>query len=282
MKIGIIIPAHNEEFYIVRCLESFISQTVRPDKLIVVNDTSTDATAETVSRYIVDHPWINLVHLRSVAEHQPGAKVVEAFNYGYSRLGSDFDLVGKFDADIILPPNYLEKILAEFRRNPRLGLCSGLLYIKKGEQWEYEAISDKSHVRGPIKLYRQQCLSSMNGLRPGLGWDTADEILAQFYGFDTKTLPELLVKHLRPTGSTYLASSSKKQGQAYYNLRYGFTIAFLAALKMASIKRSWTVLKDSMRGYIKAKRSNTPAIVNSEEGRFIRKFRWKNIRKNLF
>ena len=281
MKIGIVIPAHNEEFYIVRCLESFISQTVRPDKLIVVNDNSTDATAEIVSRYVVDHPWIHLIHFKSGPAHQPGAKVVNAFNYGYERLGGDYDLVGKFDADIILPSNYFESLLEEFSQNPRLGLCSGLLYIKKGDQWEYEAISDKSHIRGPLKLYSKECLSSMNGIRPGLGWDTADEILAQFYGFETKTLTKLKVKHLRPTGDTYLTSTSQKQGRAHYNLRYSFTIAFLAALKMASIKGSWKVFTQSMRGYIVAKRSNLPAIVSPEEGRFIRRYRWKNIRKSL-
>ena len=281
MNIGIVIPAHNEEFYIVRCLESFISQTVRPDKLIVVNDNSTDATAEIVSRYVVDHPWIYLINFKSSVEHQPGTKVVNAFNYGYEQLGSNYDLVGKFDADIILPSNYFESLLEEFSQNPRLGLCSGLLYIKKGDQWEYEAISDKSHVRGPIKLYREKCLSSMNGIRPGLGWDTADEILAQFYGFETKTLAELKVKHLRPTGDIYLKSTSEKQGRAHYNLRYGFAIAFLAALKMASIKGSWNVFKQSMQGYFRARRSNLPPIVSLDEGRYIRKFRWKNIRKSL-
>ena len=282
MKIGIVIPAHNEEFYIVRCIESFISQTVRPDKLIVVNDNSTDATAETVSRYVVDHPWIHLMHFKSGAAHQPGTKVVNAFKYGYEQLAGKYDLVGKFDADIILPSDYLQNLLEEFKKNPRLGLCSGLLYIKKGDRWEYEAISDKTHVRGPIKLYSEQCLSAMNGIRPGLGWDTADEILAQFYGYETKTLSELKVKHLRPTGSTYLTSTSQKQGQAHYNLRYSFTLAFLAALKMASIKGSWSVFTQSLRGFIGARKSNLPPIVSPEEGKFIRKFRWKNIRKSLF
>ena len=281
MKIGIVIPAYNEELFMVRCLESFISQTVRPQKLVVVNDNSTDGPAEIVTRYIVDHPWIHLAHLKSNAAHQPGAKVVHAFNFGYATLGNDFELVGKFDADIVLPSNYFELVEDKFHRNPRLGLCSGHLYIKKGKQWKYESISDRSHVRGPIKLYRAACLSAIGGLRPGLGWDTADEILAQFYGYETDTLAELKVKHLRPTGGIYSRSPSMKQGQAHYNLRYGFILSLLAALKMAFKKRSIAVFTGSMNGYIKARRANLSPIVSEKEGQFIRKYRWKNIRKAL-
>ena len=282
MRTGIIIPAHNEEFYIVRCLESFISQSVRPDKLIVVDDNSLDATATIVSRYVIDHPWIQLVRLKSGAKHEPGAKVIQAFNKGYEALGEGFDLIGKFDADIILPSNYIEHLIDQFRKNPRLGLCSGLLYIEKNGQWEYEAIADKSHVRGPVKLYRKECLDSMNGIRPGLGWDTADEILAQFYGYETKTMPELQVKHLRPTGSVYSNATSRKQGQSHYLLRYGFMISLLAALKMSVRKRNISVLIQSMKGYLNAKKSNMDPLVNESEGQFIRKYRWKNIRKTLF
>ena len=282
MKTGIIIPAHNEEFFIIRCLESFISQTVRPQKLVVVDDNSSDATAEIVSRYIIDHPWIQLLRLKSNAQHQPGAKVVEAFSHGYTRLEPDFDLVGKFDADIILPPNYFELLEEEFRQDPKLGLCSGLLYIKKGDQWEYEAIANKTHVRGPVKLYRKNCLEAMNGLRPGLGWDTADEILAEYYGYTSKTVAELKVKHLRPTGSVYTKTSSKKQGQAHFLMRYGFMISLLAALKMAFRKKSISELIQSLAGYLEAKKSGIVPLVDESEGRFIRQYRWKKIRKSLF
>ena len=282
MKIGIVIPAHNEELFLVRCLESFISQTIRPNKLVVVDDNSTDATASIVSRYVIDHPWIQLLRLKSGAGHHPGAKVVHAFNKGYASLGEDFDLIGKFDADIILPSDYFELLLEQFRKNPKLGLCSGILYIKKGDQWEYESIADRSHVRGPVKLYRKECLDSMNGLRPGLGWDTADEILAQFYGYESKTLPDLKVKHLRPTGSIYSKTSSRKQGQSHYLLRYGFIITLLAALKMAVTKRRLSVFIQNLKGYLDAKKSNMDPLVNEIEGQFIRKYRWKNIRKSLF
>ncbi|MBD10060.1 MAG: glycosyl transferase family 2, partial [Flavobacteriaceae bacterium] len=53
MNFYIIIPAHNEDAFIGKTLESLVNQTLLPKKLIVVNDNSTDQTlsiAETFSK----------------------------------------------------------------------------------------------------------------------------------------------------------------------------------------------------------------------------------------
>ena len=112
-----------------------------------------------------------------------------------------FDYIGKFDADIILPPTYFEEVLTAFGRNPKVGLCSGLLYIEREGKWVYEAISRPGHVRGPVKFYSRACFQAIGGLRPFIGWDTADTLLARYHGFEVATLPSLKVKHLRPTGA---------------------------------------------------------------------------------
>ena len=46
MNYYIIIPAYNEEAFIGLTLQSLISQTVLPKKVVVVNDNSTDNTAK--------------------------------------------------------------------------------------------------------------------------------------------------------------------------------------------------------------------------------------------
>jgi glycosyltransferase involved in cell wall biosynthesis len=48
MNYYIVIPAHNEEAFISLTLQSLISQTHLPSKVVVVNDNSTDKTAEIV------------------------------------------------------------------------------------------------------------------------------------------------------------------------------------------------------------------------------------------
>ncbi len=282
MKIGIIIPAYNEEAYLQACLESFTRQTRIPDHLIIVNDNSTDNTAEIALQFSTQYDWISLVDRQSEKEHQPGAKVVHAFNYGLSKLNELCDLIGKFDADIILPDNYFEVVNETFYRNPKLGICSGLLYIQKGDQWIYEAIAKKSHVRGPIKLYRKTCLQAMGGLRPGIGWDTADVLLAEYYGFTTDTIPSLIVKHLRPTGMAYEQKAARFQGRGYYMLRYGWLISIIASFKMAIQKKSLAVFWQSIKGFNEASQNKMTPIVTEEEGLFIRRFRWSSIKRNLF
>ncbi len=282
MKLAIIIPAYNEEGYIGQCLDSFIAQTIRPDSLVVVDDSSTDNTAEIVANYQTQYPWIKLVHHTSVPEHKPGAKVIKAFNFGLSQLEGDFDLIGKFDADIVLPSEYFEVMIREFKNDPKLGICGGLLYIPQGNDWTYENISDKSHIRGPVKLYRESCLNAMKGLRESVGWDTVDVLLANYYEYRTKTVQNLEVKHLRPTGKSYDLKAAELQGEALFKMGYGWFISQIAAAKMAWIRKSPAFYFSCRGGYRNAKSSGEQLIVTVEEANFIRAYRWKKIRSKLF
>ena len=281
MKLSIIIPAHNEEKYLERCLTSFVDQTCRPNEVLIVDDNSSDATFEIASEFAQNHLWIKVVQHQGTDKHLPGKKVVEAFNFGL-RYVTDFDLIGKFDADIILPCNYFERITSHFQHNDTLGMCAGLLYISKGGRWVYERIADKNHIRGPIKLYYKRCFEKIGGLRSATGWDTVDTLLAKYHGFGTWTDKTLKVKHLRPTGHDYSTQNHYDRGEALYKMRYGIVLAKLAALKMALQAKSPIVYVQLFFGYIGAFFRQLPHFVNREEGRFIRKYRWNSIRKKLF
>ena len=51
MNVEAVIPARNEERYIERTLQALVRQTLRPSRIIVVNDGSTDRTAEIAAKY---------------------------------------------------------------------------------------------------------------------------------------------------------------------------------------------------------------------------------------
>lgn len=51
MKISIIIPAYNVEAYIEKCINSVINQTYDDIEVIIINDGSTDNTAEIIEKY---------------------------------------------------------------------------------------------------------------------------------------------------------------------------------------------------------------------------------------
>ena len=88
-----------------RTLQSLISQTVLPSKIVVVNDNSTDKTAEIVLEFARENPFITLVNNTSEAIHLPGSKVIRAFQKGFETLDENYDIIVKLDADLIFVKN---------------------------------------------------------------------------------------------------------------------------------------------------------------------------------
>ncbi len=281
MNIYIVIPAHNEERFISKTLGSLVSQTHLPKKIVVVNDNSTDNTENIIDKFANKYDFISQVKTESSKDHMPGSKVINAFYQGYNALDTKYDIICKFDADLIFPLDYLEKITTAFNKHPKTGMVGGFCYIENNGKWELENLTNKDHIRGALKAYRKACFEDIKGLKPAMGWDTIDELLAQYHHWTIKTDESLHVKHLKPTGNTYNPKAKYKQGEAFYRMRYGFWITLIASIKLALLKKSPRLLFDYIAGFFKAKKTKQSFIVSKDEGEFIRKLRWKNIQKKL-
>lgn len=282
MNYYIVIPAHNEEAFIALTLQSLLSQTLLPKKIVIVNDNSTDKTAEIVLDYAKENPFITLVNKTSSAIHLPGSKVIQAFHKGFETLDSDYDIIVKLDADLILPDNYFERISSIFEKDPKVGMAGGFAFIEKNGDWILENLTDKDHIRGAFKAYRKELFLQMGNLKPAMGWDTVDELLAKFYGWKVVTDASLKVKHLKPTGANYNKTARYKQGEAFYTLGYGLLITTIASAKLALMKKKPLLFFDYIKGFWKAKKSNTPLLVNEEQAKFIRKYRLQKMKEKLF
>lgn len=282
MAYYIVIPAHNEAAFIQLTLDSLAAQTVLPTKCVVVNDNSTDDTAQIVLAFAKQNRWVSLVDKTSEAIHLPGSKVIQAFQKGLETLDDHYDIIIKLDADLILPNNYFETILSTFANDPKIGMAGGFAYIEKNGQWLLENLTDKDHIRGAFKAYRKACFKQIGGLKQAMGWDTVDELLAKFYGWKVVTIPELKVKHLKPTGANYNKASRYKQGEAFYALGYGFWITAIASAKLAMMKRKPLLFLDYINGFWKAKSSHKEMLVSKEQAKFIRDYRLKKMREKLF
>ena len=293
MKFLIIIPTHNEEKNILFCLESLKKQTFRDYKIVVVNDGSTDQTQNIVNEFAAAHPDFEIKNLEK-SEHQPGAKVVRTFNKGLEVVDfEEFDVVCKFDADIIFPENYLGKINEIYEKNPKAGMVSGIVKIKKSvfenklafdfrdekKQWVFENISSKNHVRGPIKSYRKECFQEMNGLRPVLGWDNIDVMLAKKNGWEVLTIKDLWVKHLRPTAYKYKNQKAEKLGEYFYNIGLSLPLAVISSGKSSSKNRSIAEFLLTMKSFLIQKGERN---LSKEEIKYIRNLRWSQIFKKNF
>lgn len=301
MKFLIIIPAHNEENNISFCLESLKKQNFQDFVCMIVNDGSTDRTSEIINNFKNQDSRFRVLDLET-SEHSPGAKVVRTFDKGLQALDwKDFDVVCKYDADIVFPTNYLERINQTFETNPKAGIVSGLVYIKnykqnpeiknlrnpnedwadfsnKNNEWIFENLSSKNHVRGPIKAYRKECFEDMNGLRAVLGWDNLDILLAKKSNWEVVTIKELWVKHLRPTAYKYKSQKAEKLGQYFYNIGLSLPLAIISSAKSSFKNRSAKEFFITINSFLKQKERQN---LSTEEIKFIRNLRWKEFFKNF-
>lgn len=295
MNFLIILPTHNEENNIYFCLKSLEKQIFQDFKLIIVNDGSTDNTSAEIQNFISESSIkdkIEIIHLEK-SEHQPGAKVIRTFYTGlYNQKWQDFDIICKFDADIIFPPNYLLDIEQTYAENPNAGMVSGLVKIKKdttpetdiydfsnqNQKWIFENISSKHHIRGPIKSYRRACFEEMNGLREILGWDNIDVLLAKKNNWQTITIQYLWVKHLRPTAHLYITQKAEKLGEYFYNIGLNLPLTIISALKSAYKSKSIAEFFLIIKSFMKQKHKIS---LSKEEIQFIRSLKTKEIMRKL-
>lgn len=278
MNYSIIIPAHNEERFLTDCLESVLSQSLPPEEVIVVDDNSDDRTSQITKEFEKKSEKIRLISSGASSQsHEPGSKIVNAFYKGYDLISKDWDFIVKLDADVILPQNYFEIISKTFESDPKVGIAGGIAFIQKNDEWISENIGNKKQVRGPFKSYTKECFEKIGGIRRTIGWDTLDEMIAQYQGFKIRVLPDLVVKLQKPTGTDYKKIHAQKTGQGFYKMDYGLFISLIAAAKDSWKKRKISVFFSIMNGYFKSALSSDSKAVTKEEARYIRKLRLQGI-----
>ena len=90
IKVSVIVPAYNVEKYIPKCLDSLINQTLKEIEIIVVDDGSSDKTAEIVSSFCKNDDRVKLIK-------QKNKKQGEARNNGIKH--SEGEYIGFIDSD---------------------------------------------------------------------------------------------------------------------------------------------------------------------------------------
>jgi biofilm PGA synthesis N-glycosyltransferase PgaC len=192
----LITPARDGAANIGKTIAAVRAQVVPPTRWVIVDDGSSDSTAEIVHEHSTGANWITLIR-------RPGGTVadfvskVNAFCAGLASLdGMDYAFIGNLDADVSFEPDYFQRVLRAFADRPRLGIAGGHVVEEFRGRRVPQRISPNS-VAGAVQLFRRQTFTDIGGIRPLRlgGEDSVAEILARMHGWDVATLFDLKVRH---------------------------------------------------------------------------------------
>ena len=207
--VSVNIAAYNADRFIALTLESVLRQTYKNLEVVIVDDGSTDRTAEIVREYANSDPRIRLFV-------QPNMGPSEARNRAFAESSGEF--IATLDADDVWDP---EKLSKQVDCMQEAGLCTGVVYAWTLYMNEagaltggYSARTEEGSVflkllcnnflaSGSVALIRRRSLEECGGYRPEFaGLEDKEMFLRIAERYEFRVVPEFLVRYRIVGGST--------------------------------------------------------------------------------
>lgn len=119
--ISVVIPVYNREHLVKRTLDSVAAQTLAPDKVILVDNNSTDGTRAVLDGWAAGRDNVEVIGCAT-----PGAAA--ARNAGLALVESDYVMF--FDSDDYMPPRHVEQVSAALAgENPPPIVAFDIVYV---------------------------------------------------------------------------------------------------------------------------------------------------------
>jgi glycosyltransferase involved in cell wall biosynthesis len=203
MNYVLITAVRNEARFIGSTIVSVVKQTVRPERWMIVDDGSTDGTAEIVRNYLDKYPWIEMLQMPPRRERNFAGKAL-AVNAGLARVENlEFDVVGNLDADVSFGPDYMAFLLEKFSADPQLGVAGTPFTEEGGYDSRRDSFEGENFVAGPCQLFRRTCFTAIGGYaqsRAG-GVDWIAVMTARMQGWTARSFAEKRFHHHRSMGT---------------------------------------------------------------------------------
>lgn len=219
-NVGVFIPARNEENFIKKTINHLLNQELKPYRIIVVNDNSTDETEKVVSEF----SEVEIINSeRKDNERGNWKTAVLTLNTGLQKFRNDLKckFVLRLDADHLLPKMYISTIVTRLQKNSNIVLASGII--------EEE---DSVVPRGSGRIVKSDFWKKINFQYPvNYGWDTYILFKAKSLGYDFAIYQDVVSQTQRKTGSkTYNPHLYLNRGKALKALGYTFPYVLQRAI----------------------------------------------------
>lgn len=253
----VITPARNAERHIEHVLQSMCTQTSPPLRWVVVNDGSTDGTSEILKRWSAKCPFMEIVDITPL-ETRNFASKVNAFNKGLDHVRDlPYKYLANLDADMTLESSYYANLVAEFQKNPRLGICSGIYLDQQSDGQLAGVPTPTDYCPGALQMFRRECYEEIGGypaLRVG-GIDTAAVMFAKMKGWQVRSFHQYKAIHhgRKELSFTQVLSTRRREGARDHGLGMHPAYALAKSLSRCA-SESPPILGSFMRlaGYISA------------------------------
>lgn len=265
-----ITPARDEEEFLPGLIESMRCQRVEPVRWIVIDDGSSDSTGAILDEAARLTPWIEPHHLKSDRVRQPGGEAV-IMKFLTEDVWRSMDFIFRLDADLSFGSDLVQLLLAEFDRDPRLGIASPILAEPCNGQWRDVHVRSM-HTRGASKMYARACFEVVGKLEACLGWDVIDGARALRAGFTTRNFPHIRCFHHRPQGSAGgLLRGRFAAGRSAWYVGYSPIFLLAAALRRVAERPHFTGSLVTIAGYLDGWVHRRPRINDPDLIKFIRR-----------
>lgn len=152
--IGIGIPVFNTGQYLDECIESIISQTRAADRILIINDGSTDKhTLDKLQEWSKKEPMLEIVHQDNMGLCATRNRIIETFSK------EDFFLM--LDSDDVLHHDYLKKTEIYLTNNPQVSAVT--TWVKTFE--EVSSYWTELPFKFPKALFNNMIISSVALIR---------------------------------------------------------------------------------------------------------------------
>jgi poly-beta-1,6-N-acetyl-D-glucosamine synthase len=202
--ISVVVPARNEEQTIERNLQSLYNSCYPADKLevIIVNDGSTDKTAEIVRQFQKTHK--DRCNIRLV--NRPNKGKAAALNYALRRCVRN-NLIMCLDADSAVDKCALHNAAQHFRDRQVVALASNVNIIEDGSML---ALIQRFEYLVCYQMKKAQALCGLEYIVGGIGSMFRRSMLQRVAFYDTNTMTEDIDLTMK-----IIVNKTKKQKIAY-------------------------------------------------------------------
>jgi glycosyltransferase involved in cell wall biosynthesis len=178
---SVVIPYYNEAAFLPKTLASLMAQELRPFRLVLVDNASTDGSAAICREITADHPGIETIHLH---EKRPGK--IHALERALAHVDTPFVALG--DADTWYPPHYLRRCDALFARAPE-DVVAVMAMDVYGDPAGWRAKARRATYMLIARLLSKQAHTG------GYGQSFRTEALKRVGGFSERHWPYVLLDH---------------------------------------------------------------------------------------